>query len=75
MTEKEYSEYNYKRSAIISRNRSNRLKHLPLLEVPAKIFPPKIMVAYEKDGTYAGVLSDISELPDGCHVKFEKAKW
>ena len=73
MTYNEYSKYMANRREIISKNRSNRLKRLPLLEVPAKIEPPKILVAYEPDGTYYGTINDLSELPNGYKVKLENA--
>ena len=76
MTYKEYQNYMSNRANIISQNRSNRLKKLPLLEVPAKIPCPKVRVAYYKaDKSYAGLLLDDVECPNDCYIKLEDAKY
>jgi hypothetical protein len=73
MTYNEYAAYMRNRQEIISTNRSNRLKKLPLLKVPDKIKPPQVIVAYEPDGTYAGVINSLDELPAGYKYKMQDA--
>jgi hypothetical protein len=53
----EYLDNEAKRRDAISRNRSFRVRGLPLVPVPAKMNPPRRPVAYAGDGTYEGYMS------------------
>lgn len=63
------------RSAIISENRSRRMRVVkqPPLPVPPKPERPLVPVCYEPDGTYHGVLADASDCPAGHSVRWEPA--
>lgn len=52
---REYSKLMQERQEIIRLNASLRLRRLPTQPVPPKPPRPMIPVAYEADGTYAGV--------------------
>jgi hypothetical protein len=69
----EWSKYMNNRREIISQNRSNRLKKLPLLVVPEKLKPPQVIAAYEPDGSYAGIINSLDELPEGYKYKMVDA--
>jgi hypothetical protein len=73
MTYKEWNNYMQIRREIISKNRSNRLKKLPLLQVPEKIDCPKVIAAFESDGTYYGIIESLDELPHGYKYKMVDA--
>ena len=62
------------RQRIISDNRSRRMRGLATLPVPPKPEPPLVPVAYEPDGTYAGVMRSPDELPPGFTLKWEIAR-
>jgi len=74
-TYEEYRAYEMNRQEIISRNRSRRLRGLPLLPQPPKVAPPKKRVVYsrEKDGslTYEGTLREGEDVPEGMVLKLE----
>lgn len=63
------------RQNIISRNRSRLMRREPSLPVPDKPKPPMVAIAYEKDGTYAGRLENVSDCPEGCHIIWEERKF
>ena len=75
MTYSDYSHDIAKRAAVVSRNRSRRLRGLPALPVPPKPSRPVCRVAYSADGTYEGRLSDDQQAPAGCIVKREPMLW
>jgi hypothetical protein len=56
----------------VSANRSRRMKGLPLIPQPERTPQPLFPFAYDKDGTYEGMLRDISDCPEGCVVKWQK---
>ena len=63
----------------ISNNRSRRLRGLPpIVPVPMDQLsaekPPLIPIAY-KGGAYEGRLLRAADCPEGCTVKWERAKW
>jgi len=48
--------------------RMRGLSRLPVPDDPGKVYIP---VAYEADGTYAGILESVEDCPEGCHVVIE----
>ena len=75
MTQTEYKAIRKERQEAVSKNRSLRMRGLPLVAVPEIPELPMIPFAYTLDGTYEGRLSDASECPSGCVVRYEKARW
>jgi hypothetical protein len=74
MTQDEYRKYEMNRQEIISKNRSFRIRRLPLLDQPPRIEPPLKRVVYsqDKDGlTYEGTLRAGEEVPPGMILKLE----
>lgn len=59
------------RQDAIRLNASRRMRGLAPLPVPADPGPVYIPVAYEGDGTYAGILESAEDCPAGCHVVME----
>ena len=77
MTREEYYAQNAARRNAISKNRSNRVRGLPPVEVPAKPVKPKVPVAYAKDGTYEGRIQNDEQMEyakaEGFKIKYEDA--
>ena len=60
------------RQAVISQNRSRRMRNLPALPVPLQPARPLVPIAYDAHGIYAGRLEDPEDLPAGCKLKWEE---
>lgn len=74
MTETDFQRMAKARRDAVSLNASLRMRGLPTVAVPPAPVKPQVRVAYETDGTYAGVLAAGEECPVGCVVKLETAK-
>jgi len=77
ITLRDYREYMEHRQAIISLNRSNRMRRAaPLpLPVPPPIERPQVRVAYTTSGDYVGRLSDDQAAPSECVIRLEDQMW
>ncbi len=76
LAKRDYGRDIMERQAIISENRSRRMRKVkrePLL-VPDKPEPFALWIAYDADGTFGGVLTSPEECPEGYHVVVEAAQ-
>lgn len=77
LSKAEYDRQMEARRNAISINRSHRLKHLPLVEVPDKPEKPLVLIAYDKDGNYQGRICSDKDTEysktQGFIMKWEKA--
>ena len=73
----EYQRLVAERNAIISENRSRRMRRnkLPPLPVPPKPARPQVPVAYDADGEYVGRLNSPDECPPDCTIRWEDAAY
>jgi hypothetical protein len=69
---KEWRKNKQDRGTAQSRNRTNRMKGLPLVPIPEELPEPLIPVAYAKDGAYEGVLQHPGDLPAGMILKWQR---